>query len=305
MLTFNRTKFPPIAFIESNMPDGSTYPPQFIHFSDTVIPPRKMPCFGEYYGGSSYIMEDDEGMCMRPPPGYMNMSASGVDLEVNHPLEQIHPLFDPDDRVTMFIAGCQKCGKSYFIGRFIREHYRKMHSERPIYIVTGLSERDANFEGISMLKISTDPRTISKITLEKLRTHPVTGERVGALVVFDDIDRIADKKSSNAVYKLASDILSNGRDHTTQAGCADLDCIITNHEANDWLKTRTALTECNWVILFPAATTHSTMTRIIDKIGGSKQQKEDIVKYRTSRYLLLHKTFPKFCVMEDRIFLLD
>lgn len=277
MLTFTRTNSAPLAVIETKTPEG-IIPVQYIYHADIV------PNFS-YYGGACPMGTDD--------------------LEVDHPIEQISPLFDPDDRITMFIAGCQKCGKSFFIGNFIRNHYLALHPERTIYIVTGLSERDRNFEGLNMLKISTDPKFLASLTLEQLRTNPLTGERNGALVVFDDIDRISDKKSSNAVYKLASDILSNGRDHTTQAGMADIDCIITNHEANDWLKTRTALTECNWVVLFPAATTHRTMTTIIDKIGASKEQKQDIIKYRSSRYLLLHKTFPKFCVMEDRIFLLD
>ena len=46
----------------------------------------------------------------------------------------------------MFIAGCQNCGKSYYISKFLRQ-YRMMHPERPVFLVTGLSEKDKHFEG--------------------------------------------------------------------------------------------------------------------------------------------------------------
>ena len=58
----------------------------------------------------------------------------------------MHPLFRPDERITMFIAGCQNCGKSYYISQFLRK-YRALHPERPVFLVTGLSEKDKHFEG--------------------------------------------------------------------------------------------------------------------------------------------------------------
>ena len=35
---------------------------------------------------------------------------------------------------------------------------------------------------------------------------------------------------------------------------ADIDIIITNHEVNDYKRTKPMVTECNYVVLFPSAT---------------------------------------------------
>ena len=76
-------------------------------------------------------------------------------------------------------------------------------------------------------------------------------------MIYDDVDRITDDKMNKAVQILTSDILSNGRDHATQKGIADIDnniIIITNHEVNDYKRTKPMLTECNYVVLFPSST---------------------------------------------------
>ena len=201
----------------------------------------------------------------------------------------------------MFIAGCQNCGKSYYISQFLKT-YRKLHPERPVFLVTGLSEKDKHFEGQEMWKINLSH--VPTLTLEDLRRRGPGAPRTGSLVIFDDVDRITDDKVNKAVQKLISDILSNGRDHATQAGIADIDIIITNHEVNDYKRTKPMLTECNYVVLFPSATVGRQMKLIIDKIGVSKGIERQITNYKTSRSLLIHKTYPMYCVMEDKVMLL-
>ena len=70
------------------------------------------------------------------------------------------------ERITMFIAGCQNCGKSYYISQFIRL-YKTLRPERSVYLVTGLSEKDAHFEGLGMWKIQLE--AVPSLTLEHLR----------------------------------------------------------------------------------------------------------------------------------------
>ena len=38
----------------------------------------------------------------------------------DYPYEKFGPIFSRKERITMFIAGCQNCGKSYYISQFIR-----------------------------------------------------------------------------------------------------------------------------------------------------------------------------------------
>ena len=126
-------------------------------------------------------------------------------MTCDYPHEKFGPIFSRKERITMFIAGCQNCGKSYYISQFIRL-YKTLRPERPIYLVTGLSEKDAHFEGLGMWKIQLE--AVPSLTLEHLRKVEADAPRTGSLVIFDDVDRITDDKMNKTVQKLISDILS-------------------------------------------------------------------------------------------------
>ena len=148
------------------------------------------------------------------------------------PYETIVPYYNPKERITMFIAGPQNCGKSYFISKFLKT-YKLMHPKRPIYLVTGLLEKDKNFEGFNIRAIDLSTPDASEVVgsldLERMRTDDQTGKRLGCLMIFDDTDRIRNRELMGKVYKLLDDALANGRDHATQAGHADIDEIGRAH----------------------------------------------------------------------------
>ena len=278
MLTYKETDYPVAKVINCVLKAG-----EYIYYTEDYKepPPKKIRKLLEMY---DLTMED-----------------LGGEVERLHTGEKFVPYFRRNERITMFIAGCQNCGKSYYISQFLRT-YRMIHPERPVFLVTGLSEKDKHFEGQEMWKINLSH--VPTLTLEDLRRRGPGAPRTGSLVIFDDVDRITDDKVNKAVQKLVSDILSNGRDHATQAGIADIDIIVTNHEVNDYGRTKRLLTECNYVVLFPRATVGRQMKLIIDKIGVSKAVEKQITNYKTSRSLLIHKTYPMYCVMEDKVMLL-
>ena len=273
-MTTYKTDYPVAEFVDEN---------RFVFYNENCLPPppKKVRKLLEKY-------------CV-PQPDY------GDEIECDHPDERFAPVFRQNERITMFIAGCQNCGKSYYISQFL-DTYKVLHPERPVFLVTGLSEKDKHFEGHDIWRINLSH--VPTLTLEDLRRRGPGAPRTGSLVIFDDVDRITDDKVNKAVQKLISDILSNGRDHASQAGIADIDIIITNHEVNDYKRTRPMLTECNYVVLFPSATVGRQMKLIIDKIGVGKGIERQITNYKTSRSLLIHKTYPMYYVMEDKVMLL-
>lgn len=218
------------------------------------------------------------------------------------PNQHIVPYYNPAERVTMFIAGAQNCGKSYFVAEFLKT-YKMMHPKRPVYLLTGLSEKDKHFEKMDIRQIIMDSSNVSELNLEKLRTDDKTGKRRGCLLIFDDTDRIRDKGLMQRVYKLLDDALANGRDHATQAGKADIDIVVTNHEINDYQRTRGILTNCNYVVLFPYYSLATQMNLIMDKIGISKETRKQILDYK-GRAVILRKIAPMYCVMKKKVFLL-
>lgn len=216
--------------------------------------------------------------------------------------EHIVPYYNPKERVTMFIAGAQNCGKSYFVAEFLKT-YKLMHPKRPVYLFTGLSEKDKHFSKFDIREIIMDSTNVGDLDLEKLRTDDKTGKRKGCLLIFDDTDRIRDKGLMQKVYKLLDDALANGRDHETQKGVADIDILVTNHEINDYQRTRGILTNCNYVVLFPFYSLATQMNLIMDKIGISKDTQKKILQYK-GRAVIIRKIAPLYCVMKKKVFLL-
>lgn len=216
--------------------------------------------------------------------------------------EHIMPYYNPKERITMFIAGAQNCGKSFFVAEFLKT-YRLMHPKRPIYLFTGLSEKDKHFERFNIRQIIMDSCNVSDLDLEKLRTDDKTGKRRGCLLIFDDTDRIRDKGLMEKTYKLLDDALANGRDHATQAGKADIDIVVTNHEINDRNRTRGILTNCNYIVLFPFYSLASQMNLIMEKIGISKETQKKILNYK-GRAVIIRKIAPMYCIMKKKVFLL-
>ena len=217
--------------------------------------------------------------------------------------QHCEPFYRANERITMFVPGPQNCGKSYFISEFLDE-YKVFHPKRPIYLLTGLDESDKHFERHNMRKILMDADTIGSLSLEDLRMDDETGKRLGCLLIFDDTDRIPNKGLIKKVYDLMGIALSTGRDHRTQNGDADIDVIITNHEINDYLRTKNILTECNYMVLFPMCSLKKQMDYCLEKVGMDKAMKEQIIKYNKSRSLIIHKTYPFYCITLDKIFLI-
>lgn len=213
------------------------------------------------------------------------------------------PFYRAKERITMFIAGPQNCGKSYFIAEFLDE-YRHFHPKRPIYLLTGLDEEDKHFARHKIRKINMDAETLTNLSLEDLRVDDTTGKRTGCLLIFDDTDRIPNKLLIKKVYDLMGVALSTGRDHATQNGEADIDVVITNHEINDYLRTKNILTECNYMVMFPQCSLKKQMDYCLEKVGMDRKMKDEIMNYNKSRSVVLHKTYPFYCVTMEKIFML-
>ena len=129
MLTTRKTDKPIAAFMEC-VGSKDNYRPtgEYVYFTEDIappMPPKIRKLLMKHYG-------------MLPPEGDV--------IDCNYPMEKFSPVFDRKERITMFIAGCQNCGKSYYISGFLRT-YRTIHPERPVFLVTGLSEKDKHFEG--------------------------------------------------------------------------------------------------------------------------------------------------------------
>ena len=215
----------------------------------------------------------------------------------------MEPFYNPKERITMFIAGTQGCGKSYFISEFL-DDYQLAHPERPVRLFTGLKEKDKHFERHAdrIVRARMRSKYLDEMDLETMRYNKKK-QRTGCLLIFDDVDRIRDPEVKKMTYRILYDALCNGRDHETQEGHADIDVVVTNHEINDYQNTKYILTECNYIVLFPYFTTAEQIERVLKKIGVNKHLMKQIIKYQ-GRALIIHRTAPMYCITHSKIFLL-
>ena len=148
-----------------------------------------------------------------------------------------------------------------------------------------------------------EPEVLKKINVRSIRERIPRDSDVVA--VFDDIDKISDKKQSKLVFSILEDLLANGRIHDKRKGArGNIHVIATTHSLNDWLKTKYLTENCNYVGLFPQSTTHIQLERLLSKLGLGKDMCK-IIKDTGERVVVVHKTAPMFIMAGSSICLIN
>jgi hypothetical protein len=191
------------------------------------------------------------------------------------------PIPDPDPKVRQvwYVAGQSGSGKSYF-ARGIAENYKKLYPDREIYLISKLQED----ETLDKMKIGKPKR----INLQTLVDDPVDlDEFKDCLIIFDDWDTL-DKPYFNIVHKLIEDLAIMGR-HT----CTSM--LILSHYLTNYSKTRLILGECQYLVLYPLATSQKALRYVCEHYGG--MDKEDIMNLkRRGRWICIHKCYPGYVI---------
>lgn len=225
---------------------------------------------------------------------------SGSEIAGSTSGDEWFPCFLDSGRVSIFIAGNPGAGKSYLA----KEIINSMPRGTDVLLFTALEESDGNFDELNhpVYKIKMTPDNLNNITLEGIRVrseHPV--------LLFDDVDKIRDKKVEQALFKLMNDALANGRGHKKHDGSGDIHVICTSHALNDYVKTKYTLENSDYVALFPGSTTKSQYDRMMTKLGVPK----DLIdlsynegKKGSFRYVFVKKTAPMFLSYGDTITLI-
>lgn len=207
------------------------------------------------------------------------------------------PDFLSNGRLTMFIAGNPGAGKSFLANDIIET----FPPDYDVLLFTALEEEDANFRdlGSRLWKIRMDPENLKRITLSEIRArtkHPI--------LLFDDIDKIRDKRVETEVYKILEDALANGRGHKSQDGRGDVHIIVTSHALNDYKKTKYVTENSDYVALFPGSTTKAQYDRMFQKLGLPMHLCDETYekgKRGDIRSVIIKKTAPMYIIFGDRI----
>lgn len=214
--------------------------------------------------------------------------------------DEWYPSILDNGRLTVFIPGNPGAGKSYLAAELIET----LPSNYDILLFTALEEEDGNFTSFKnrLYKIKMTEENLARMTLSEIRRvsrHPV--------LLFDDIDKIRDKKVEKRVFELLEDALANGRGHVKHDGRGDVHVIVTSHALNDYRKTKYTLENSDYVALFPGSTTYRQLALLFEKMGLSKELC-DLVYRKGKKYdvrrVIIRKVAPMYIIIGDTITLI-
>jgi len=186
----------------------------------------------------------------------------------------------------VFIAGRSGCGKSSLASMYARE-YREMFPNNNMFIVSTHDEEKA-YQSFDIHKIALDDTFIE--------SPPTLDDLNNSLIIFDDCDNLTDKKLQDAVKRVNSNLIANGRKY-------NIHVLTLSHTLMDYSRTRHLLIEANRVIFFLGGSAYHTMRFLKEYAGLNKKQAQKIIGLR-SRWVCLGLTVPNYFISENEISLI-
>lgn len=202
------------------------------------------------------------------------------------------------ERRADIIFGSSGSGKSYFAYHSIIKPYKQKYKDRPVYLISPKDDDPLFKEGNGIIQLCIDDDNFvdeDKIDLDELGDAE-TGE--GSLVLFDDIESIADTKLKKGVYDLMNNILIRGRSMNISI------CVIV-HIALGGASTKILLNESKTFTFFPGRSPTKTIKYVLEEYGGmEKKQVEKILSIRGTRAITYNKTWPSWIMTDNSLTLI-
>jgi energy-coupling factor transporter ATP-binding protein EcfA2 len=191
------------------------------------------------------------------------------------------------EREIIYITGPSGSGKSTFTSNYIKE-FKKKFKSADIYLFSALSEDEVlDKHHIKRIKLS------ASLISDKL----TSADFEDALVIFDDIDVISDKKIREAVIATMNSILEVGRHFKTY-------CIITNHLSTAGKDTRRVLNEAHEIVYFPHSGSMKGINYLLKEYIGFDNKEIKAIKRLKSRWCCIFKNYPQLAMTERNLWLL-
>lgn len=202
---------------------------------------------------------------------------------------QLIPTKDAKKREVWYIAGASGSGKSH-IAKGIAEQYMKQFPDREVYLVSKLEEDDT----LDSMK----GRKCIRLKVDKLAAEPIKDLDIlkNSLIIFDDYDTILGKEGK-AVQQLIDDIAIMGRHH-------NITMLCLTHYLTNYSKTRLLLTEATHIVVYPLSTGAHALNYLLKTYLGLERDEISAIRRGGSRWVMLYKNYPNYCVTETEAFIL-
>jgi hypothetical protein len=190
-------------------------------------------------------------------------------------------------RDVLYISGPAGSGKSHYAAEYIT-NFKKLYPKADFFLFS-TKEEDPVLDKFKPKRIVID---------EEILSEPINPkELANSLVMFDDIDTIADSKLLKEIRRLRDAILEIGRS-------MHIYCITTSHILTAGTSSKMQLLESTAVTCFPKmGGIHHIKRFLKEYVGLSSKQIEKILALK-SRWVTIYKRAPNYCLYQTGAFLL-
>jgi hypothetical protein len=212
----------------------------------------------------------------------------GKDRRINltNPNQRISILPNVEGSDRIYISGPSECGKTYLVSNYVR-YFIKLLPDKGIYLFSDLKE-DPEIDDIKQIK--------RVVIDEDFIENPITVDDLhDALLIFDDIDSIKNKKIAQSIIDLRDDCLKRGRHNGLKH------IITTSHLNCDGKGTKHPLQEATHIIFF-----HSpNLNHLLKTYVGLSGKQIPIIKRLRSRWVCAKISAPQIILTENQVFFLN
>lgn len=201
-----------------------------------------------------------------------------------------NPDIDKMARSIIYISGASGSGKSFYTMSYLKL-YKSIFKNNDVYFISSLYEDPTCDIYKSLFKrVKLDDKFLnSQIPLSDFKN---------SLVIFDDIDVIADKNIRQKVFNILNGLLQTGRHSNTSI-------VYINHQPCQGVLTKTILAESHSVVVFPHCAGGRTLKYLLNGyFGMSNKQVDDLKKIQT-RWVCIIKGFPLLVAYQKGIYCLN
>jgi len=203
------------------------------------------------------------------------------------------PTTHEDKRFVGYMAGASGAGKSY-LAKQIADNYKRMFPDRPVYLVSKLTEDDT----IDSMEMGKPIRLDYMKWLDE--GVPDINSLSNSLIIFDDYDTI-EGEAGKIIQGFINDIAIMGRKHTDNQGNVSMLCL--SHYLTNFKLTRIILSESQFYVVYPTATSAHALRYLLKNYVGLD---DDVIKKlrKMGRWVVCYKQYPQFIMSSHECMLL-
>lgn len=187
----------------------------------------------------------------------------------------------------LYVSGPSGSGKSHFASNWIKE-YKKQFKDNDFYIFSSVDE-DKPLDKLKPIRIDIDADLIE---------DPLEPDEIeNSVVLFDDTDTIMNKYLKIWVANFRDSLLQTGRHH-------NIKLVVTTHVLLNYKATQNVINEATHIVFFPRGGSTYQIKRLLKEYIGIDKAMSKRILSLPSRWILISKLYPMYCMYEKGVFLL-